>query len=194
MPREKSWSLPQLLGSAGKRHSDRWLDAQTTTCSWISSHCFPQLTLALTAFSWPTAAAPYGCERDGCRLLAGGGGEQQLRTPSLPPTAHSPLLYWPLIPLEGDLIWASIKIPQFSRKSLGCSTDELQEERARQAVALPATSKNKEYAVDPSPLAEAMAVQDSGVAREGGQSVVGWGTYAMDTQSRLQSPEPPIWH
>lgn len=39
-----------------------------------------------------------------------------------------------------------------------------------------------------------MAVQDSGVAGEGGQSMLGRGTYAMDAYSRLQSPELPIWH
>jgi len=85
--------LPRLLGHAGKRYSDRWSEAQTATCSWISSRCSPQLTLALAAFSWPTAAARLGCgcEGDGCRRRAGGGGEQQLRTPSLPLTAHGPL-------------------------------------------------------------------------------------------------------
>lgn len=46
-----------LQGSTRKHSLDRWPGA-TATCSWTSSGCVPQLTPALTAFSWPTAAAP----------------------------------------------------------------------------------------------------------------------------------------
>lgn len=144
-------------------------------------------------FQLATAAVPNGCERDGCRLLTGRGGSS-----SCPPLPYC-LLHTALssaghpCPKRGTQLGLLFKLSSLVKKPsvatqmthrswghkepLSC----LQPAKIRVGNRSSTTHRSKDCA------------RPWG-AGEGGQSILSCGTYAMDTYSRLQSPELPIWH